>query len=243
MERHDGFGAQFQTIVYGILYAHYNNYEYVYRPIQRIGIYTDPDFYKRINTYLNLEKYFTNYYLIEDKSSITVADFGITRSIVENNIDILLESTAMKQLKNIFWENKSTNVYENKNNIAIHIRRHNKHDFINGELRPYNSLEYYHNIIKNLRRIYNHFTIHIFSQGRMEEFDEFVGDDVVLHIDEDMHQNDFFETFLYLISADVLVTSRSSFSYIAAYLSDGIIYYENICHKPSSSWRNLSELV
>jgi hypothetical protein len=242
VKRIDGFGSQFQTIIYGILYAYYYNHEYIYRPITQIGIYNDPELYSRINRYLNLEGAYNNYYSIDDQSSINTIDFYETMHTVENNLDYLLQSDVITHLKNIFWENKDK-MYDKKNNIAIHIRRHNKHDHINGMLRDYNPLEYYLNIINKLRPIYNNYTIHIFSQGKLDEFTDFISDDVVLHIDEDMNQNDFFETFSYLVAADVLVTSRSSFSYIAAYLSDGVIYYENICHKPATNWVKLSNFI
>ena len=243
--RCDGFGAQFQTIIYNILYASYYGYTYIYRPITKIGIYKDEELYKNLNNYLNLDKYYGNIYKLNNISNIKIIPFNKVVSLIENNIDFFLTSPVLQNLKSYFWENKSKiKIYNNnKINIAIHIRRHNKHDFINNELRNYHSLEYYLSVINNLRKIYKeNYIIHVFSQGTLEEFSIFKCDDVELHIDTNSHQDDFMETFCFFVAADILLTSKSSFSYIAAYFCEGTIYYDEMFHKPSKNWLKLSDL-
>jgi hypothetical protein len=54
---------------------------------------------------------------------------------------------------------------------------------------------------------------------------------MLFYIDEDLK-----DTFTALVGSDILVTSRSSFSYIAAILNDGEIYYLPFWHKPKKNW-------
>jgi hypothetical protein len=44
------------------------------------------------------------------------------------------------------------------------------------------------------------------------------------------------DAFNGLVFADALVTSASSFSYVAAMLTDGVVYYKHFWHKPSMKW-------
>ena len=74
---------------------------------------------------------------------------------------------------------------------------------------------------------------HIYSQGNEESFNNYKNDDTILHINEDVCK-----TFLGLVAANILVTSSSSFSYCAALLSDGEIYYKQFWHTPRKDWIN-----
>jgi hypothetical protein len=65
----------------------------------------------------------------------------------------------------------------------------------------------------------------------MSDYDEFDKEGLCFHLNENM-----FDTFTGLVAADILVTSRSSFSYTAAILSDGIIYYQPFWHPPGEKW-------
>ena len=51
------------------------------------------------------------------------------------------------------------------------------------------------------------------------------------HLNEDIC-----ETFTGLVASDILVTSASSLSYIAAFLTEGIVYYQPFWHPPASKW-------
>jgi allantoicase len=92
---------------------------------------------------------------------------------------------------------------------------------------------YYLNVMNNIREKYAHKDVcfHIYSQGDISKFECYKGTDVILHIDENL-----FDTFIGLVGAEVLVMSASSFSYSAALLSDGEIYYLPFWHRPSKNW-------
>ena len=110
-------------------------------------------------------------------------------------------------------------------NIAIHIRRgdivqttDNKTDALS---KRWLDMDYYEDIVKKLVSEYKGdkpIHLFIFSQGSPEEysvFNKYASTTMCM----DMSAMD---SFLHMIRADVLITSKSSFSYKPALLSDGI---------------------
>jgi hypothetical protein len=113
--------------------------------------------------------------------------------------------------------------------VAVHIRKQNTED--NHTLGVYNDV-YFLNTIDYIRSTYTDKTIfHIYSQGDEKNFLHFKNEDVVLHLNEPIES-----TFYSMVTAQILVMSKSSLSYTAAMLSDGIVYYLPFWHKPASSW-------
>ncbi len=72
--------------------------------------------------------------------------------------------------------------------------------------------------------------IHVFSEGCEEDFGE-IPDRAVMHLN-----GDAFECLHNLITADILVMAKSSFSYTAALLSRGIVIYTPFWHAPLRQW-------
>lgn len=121
-------------------------------------------------------------------------------------------------------------------NIAVHIRRG---DIVQGQqsgeetlAKRWLTLEYYENILKQLsEKLPELPCIYLFSQGNEEEYKvlEQYGE---VHYCLDMSA---IESFLYMVRADILVISKSSFSYKPALLADGI----RIC--PPGFWHGYPE--
>jgi hypothetical protein len=84
--------------------------------------------------------------------------------------------------------------------------------------------------IETIRSNWPGIDVQVYSQGKPEDFAGLPGG-CTLHLDTDV-----FETMAALMNADVLVTAKSSFSYVAALLSQGTIIFEPFWHKPMSSW-------
>jgi hypothetical protein len=129
-------------------------------------------------------------------------------------------------------------LYDNSRfNIAVHVRRtviiDNKvilEDEAAKAMR-WLSNDYYEKVLKQVvenLNINKPISIYIFSTGRPEEFAEFskYGD---VHFCSDM---DEYASFLHLIRADLLITSKSSFSYKPALMNDAI----KVC--PRNFWHN-----
>lgn len=120
-------------------------------------------------------------------------------------------------------------------NIAIHVRRtviiEGKYIKESDESRKrrWLSNDYYERV---LMQVLNHIhplkpiAIYIFSTGKAEEFEEFKKNGEV-HFCTDM---DEYQSFAHLVFADLLITSKSSFSYKPAIISDGI----KVC--PGNFW-------
>ena len=97
-------------------------------------------------------------------------------------------------------------------------------------------LEYYINIIHRIYKdnVNKNIKFHIYSQGKIEDFQGIVD---LTQYNIEFHLNEFvLDTFNAMIFADVLAISKSSFSYVAGLLSNGIIYYKPFWHGPLSNW-------
>lgn len=117
--------------------------------------------------------------------------------------------------------------------MAVHIRRG---DIVEGQksgadtlTKRWLSLDYYVNIVRQVKKqIGDKLDIYLFSQGTRDDFivfEEF--GNVIYCFDMDDKQS-----FLHMLRADILVISKSSFSYKPALLSDGI----RIC--PPDFWHD-----
>lgn len=118
--------------------------------------------------------------------------------------------------------------------IAVHIRRGDiALGFKTQEqnlLRRWLTDEYYIKVIEQLFPKYmngREYDIYLFSQGEEKDFSAFTRFKQIKFCLDMSAQ----ETFLHMVRADILVSSKSSFSYKAALLSDGIkVCPENFWH-------------
>lgn len=108
-------------------------------------------------------------------------------------------------------------------NVAIHVRR--------GDVRRGYRFTENESILAIYRQLAarEDCNFHLFSQGEPEDFRAFEGAE--LYLDEDL-----FLTFHHMVMADVLVMAKSSLSYTAAMLSDGVKIYEPFFFPPLDGW-------
>jgi len=147
---------------------------------------------------------------------------------------------VMSDFKRKFYGTKARKndklIYSNDYfNIAVHIRRG---DIVIGQINRDPSLlmrwqdnDYFKNVLTNvLKRIETDkpVAIYLFSEGKESDFQDFA-DFPELHFCLDMNAQD---SFLHLIYADLLITSKSSFSYQPALLNNGI----KVC--PKDFWHS-----
>lgn len=145
---------------------------------------------------------------------------------------------VMEELKQKFYSapsrEKDKLIYTDSfYNIAIHIRRG---DIMTDPSNPNLTIrflanDYYINVLtQTLQRIQpsKPIRIHIFSQGNKTDFPEFSGfDNIVWCLNMDQYNS-----FIHMIYADCLITSKSSFSYKPALISNGI----KVC--PANFWHD-----
>jgi hypothetical protein len=227
--RDDGFGAIFQNLVFDILFVENNGDKFVYSSIPAIdhNYNGEPDFTVALEKYMGI----SDAYSFEGVIQAQVIPFLYSYPTVEKNIDAMFNSAAFHKLRAIFYKGKVSRFDSTYINVAVHIRRFNTRDIrVAGSDTP-NS--YYLDVMNKIRAKYlgRPLKFHIYSQGIPESFNEYIADDVILHLNESIQ-----DTFTDFVFADILVTSQSSFSYIAALLSRGIVYYQKFWHPPLAHW-------
>lgn len=143
---------------------------------------------------------------------------------------------VINELKQKFYNapsrKKDTLLYSSDNfNIAIHVRRG---DIMTNPNNPnlairYLSNDYFERVLKQvINNLHTSKPIHIyfFSQGKKNDYPEFANYQNI-HWCLDMNAQ---ESFLHFVYADLLITSKSSFSYKPALLNKGI----KVC--PKNFW-------
>jgi hypothetical protein len=255
--RGDGFGAQYQSLIYCILYAEVHcKGEFIYTKPNLESIYgNDAEKYEAI---MNISKSYKSSTGFED--NIETLEFQKTRGVIEGNLDYFLNSETMKKLIFLFKQNKNVDIYDkNFKNIAIHIRRPSLHQNIDNisehkegwdkttmtinELtnatKRFSPDSYYLNIINtiktNNKSKKNRF--HIISEGKLEDFANFnelndEDNEIIFHLNEEVEKS-----FILMVMSDILTISCSSFSYTAALLNENkVIHHPDFWHKKSNKW-------
>jgi len=227
----DGFGAQYQKILMSFMASKVKNLTFHYRPfgVMEHNYNQDHDYIEKKENLINLKKNIPN---IRPDISYAPMSFGDNALLFEANMENLCKSEHMDFIKQCFWENKEKDFFKNgKLNVAVHVRRPNKNDNrTNGTDTPDN---YYLDLINKIKLKYHNKSIlfHIYSQGDKNKFKTYESDDTSIHLNEDIEN-----TFTGMVAADILVTSASSFSYVAAFISAGEIWYKNFWHPPHKDW-------
>jgi hypothetical protein len=180
---------------------------------------------------LNLEKYTIDAVQPTCSLEVHINNRGNLYREIEVNIDLYHSGKGFQDYQQLFFSNK-TNPYDSERfHVAIHIRRLNSCDI--GTWGTSTPDSYHLKVINTIREDFKEKNpvFHIYSQGEQEVFEAFRAEDTIFHLNEDLLQ-----TFNGMIFADVLATTTSSISYVAALLSKGIIYHQPFWHKPLSKW-------
>lgn len=117
--------------------------------------------------------------------------------------------------------------------IAVHVRRGDvstkrvSHRYTRNN-RIIQSLEKLKEILNNMAAEYE---IEIYSNGTTEELSDFL--DIGCRINV---MSGAIETLYAMREADILLTAKSTFSYVAALYVKGIVLYEPFTHQPMPSW-------
>ena len=241
--REDGFGAQFQSVLFNLLYSEVTGNTFVYTDIIDIASITDnaesnENTLEDVVNYMCIKQNYINYDLIKNKVIVEKLDINPTLRLVEKDIDNIFRSESFLKYKAHFYKNKVNRFDSKYTNVAIHIRRLSKYDKENNlyeTVRHGTSNLYYLDKMNSIRCIYegNPLRFHIYSQGALEEFHELKMESVLFHLNESIQ--DTFNGFLF---ADLLITGPSSFSYVAALLTDSeVIYVPFDQHGPCKKWR------
>jgi len=115
--------------------------------------------------------------------------------------------------------------------IVVNIRRN---DVVPDLAERYTPNSFYEKLIPELRKQYPDYSICVVTDASLEEVQD-VAQDV------SFWGGDACAAFHMMVTAKVLVTAKSSFSYSAALLSEGVVYYIPFWHQPLDEWVVLDE--
>ena len=138
-----------------------------------------------------------------------------------------------------FRRNQSAKASDpNQVDVAVHVRR--------GDVNPdsncdrYTPNEHVLRLVQTIARLLADYGLRprlaLYSEGQPDSFRDFADFGCTLLLNEDARK-----TFQSLVSADVLVMAKSSFSYTAALLSEGVKIYEPFWHPPMAEWVSVEQ--
>lgn len=227
--RDDGFGGQVQNIIWDMLYVK----EQLKQPFamtipQKMehNYTNDPNFIENLMHFMKLDTFLP--VIPPDYTQKHCIQNSEVYPAIESRIDFFNESETMNQYREAFYKDKKSSYDSTVFNIAVHIRRFNRHDHYEQGV----TMDRHIKQITKLRMLFKekNYKIHIYSQGD-GVVNLFEGDDIQFHLDKSIQ-----ETFLGFIFADVLCIDTSSFSYLAGLIRGKDVYYFPIIHKTPCHW-------
>jgi hypothetical protein len=265
----DGLGAQYQRIVGLIALAKKYDCIYVHTDLKQMEHLHSKEYLQDVENYFQLRNNYANFsnykydMVIELYSCISVEIINYYKEqSQQEGKDILLKMNhvycmidesykwhnnnkptpelyeeIMPTLRSIKREIPLLFFTEEKQNIAIHIRRGD----VGRNTNTYIGLDKYQEIIYKLNCIYGNQRFLIFTEINNEnrwEFNLFLKANSNLDI-KIMADLDVLTTFEHLCKADILVMSKSSFSYLAGLYNTGTVYYTDFHHSKLARWKIL----
>jgi len=246
----DGAGAQVQAIFSTMLFAQKFGIVYVHTPFDKI--WSDQSS-EKWESFFNLgenevtisevdqnslDVVHVNYPIFIGFKSNTLYVVEHCHSFVDSNNNAKFYSDITSRLIEKYHISSKKNYKSfreaGKVNIALHVRRGDVSKTGEHSDRYTDNL-YYKSLLDSIKSILDDLkiesSIHLYSQGDVEDFHELKGMGVNYHLDECV-----LTTFNNLVSSDVIIMSKSTYSYSAALLSKAIVIYEPFWHKPLEDW-------
>ena len=254
----DGLGAQTQAIYSALLYAAVHKISYCHTPLNEIAhnYSQDSSFSATAERFFSFSKGeksirdLNHNHLIINLDFITFLSIKLLiQYLFRSDMKVVFEKSHFhnytnkispkytlikKSLQDKFYTNQKPILVNHDStvlNIAFHIRRG---DVNQADIARFTDNE---RILSTLQTITYHlnqkeiaYKLSIYSQGKKEDFGN-LSSLATLYLNGNV-----FEDFHHLVKADVLFMAKSSFSYSAALLSDGLIVYEPFWHPPLNEW-------
>jgi hypothetical protein len=256
-------GAQYQRMIAIISLCNYYqlNAEYVHTPITKIEhIQTDKEvqeieeYFGFINRFKSVNDIIKN--VDETIEMNVINDLNIFNNLIHKSKtlqkNILLKTAlifkvverymymyenAMIQLRSIQSKRVLNHYTKNGKNVAVHIRRGDV--TLNTTNRDilvrFTPIEYFRDFILQMQLQTPTLNFYIFTELTVENQHEFEIFKDVSNV-EIISDNKTLDTFHHLTNADILVTCKSSFSYVSAFYNTNVVYYLPFWHQPFSTW-------
>ena len=250
--KQDGFGSVFQAYLSLAAYCDFKNkdLEFIHNPFYHLqhNDEMERDFHKIMNDFVNFEH---NYDIVHNKKHI-YCDVMKEGPMVHGSLHPEFFYTNEFRNKIITQYNASkqrfpeiTDFPAETFNISLHIRRgdvsktqHSSRFTSNKEYIKILECIFEELDMSILEEQKPELTIRVYSEGKEEDFKEFdkfsQSYNVKYHLNENVRQ-----TFHDLVNSDILIISKSSFSYCAGLLNRNVVISNNIqkwWHKPLEDW-------
>lgn len=238
----DGAGAQIQGALATYVFSLEKGFVYIHHPLKQIEHARSSEDVTRWNSFLKWPNVWEGgrQYNLDSRMSLIKCLFLFrpTDTFHSSYIRTLADTNPTmysRQTVNILRLLHSTKSASNENaptTIRVHVRR--------GDVSPDSfAWRYTSNaaLTRRIQRVCSQFpaaVVEIFTNGNKLELEDF--------IDNGWHVDDYSDpicVFQKLVQADVLLTAKSSFSYIAAIFNRGLVIYEDFWHPPLPGWHEL----
>tara|TARA_E500000331_G_scaffold31950_1_gene26763 strand:- start:44 stop:778 length:735 start_codon:yes stop_codon:yes gene_type:complete len=229
----DGFGAQYQACLSGLALARKLSIHYIHTPFSTIQFGLDP-LYMNNFTGLISDKWWEKkqkFWQLEKKIDVKCYEY-IKRIHSSKRPSMYYTANVLDEIKLLY--NSTFKPIVPTYDLAIHIRRGDVHLHMKDEsFRYVPNLFYVKQLDQFIKNSESHNpSIAIISEGTKDDFSEFDKfSNIYFHLNEDVANS-----FHMLVSAKVLMLSRSSFSYCAAMVSNGMILYQRFWHSKLDHW-------
>lgn len=253
--RNVGAGAQVQSVMSTILFARAHGYNYFHTPFKSMELAPDGDevaWARAWELSTNLgenELSSSEVFFLKNKSidSCTKVRWQpLTLFYVQHCHEYADRypdkyELVLPEFRRRYAKGKRNFTYREPTDqlhVAIHIRRGDVLAKAQAERLTDNSK--IENLVRSIQAAFEnaslHYQLHIISEGKKSDFGS------LCDIQARWHLNSCaIEAFDRLVQADVLVTAKSSFSYVAALLNPRIIIYEPFWHTPMTHWNTIND--
>lgn len=244
----DGMGMQFFRRFSVWAYCKLYHKKYVHLPFQELehNYDSNPNFEKIVDNFFNLGY---NELSLEDVANENVCEYQCLRDYFDNGkVDLYNEVLDEYKEKYFATEKPELKYNKSKTNVAVHVRRGDIIDRKHRFRRRGSPNEYYLNLMKQINKDYDNCKFYVFSQnkshkrgkqdksikGNTSAFKDFLETDM----DVELILDDCpFSDFHHITMSDVIIMSKSAFSYVPGLLSNArILYNKDFWFKPKSSW-------
>lgn len=220
----EGFGSLYQSIMSGFAFCRFSNKKFVYIPVQHVG-------HGVSSTHFNKFTGFKSDTIL-DKSLIKLHKRQYIAEVHKApRPSKYYTEDVREELRKMYYTNSKPEScpYD----IAIHIRRGD----VTGGGRFTENNYYKSFLIPFMKKKYPDYSICIYSEGKIEDFEDLK---ILGNINFILNGNPLV-SYHHLVTAKILVTAVSSYSYTAGILSKGKVYYIKFGEKPMDDWTILDD--
>ncbi len=226
----DGFGAQYHAIMSGIAICTYKKYTYLHTPIKTLAHVKTIGELNELNEFIGINS-------IKKSKPIDIKEEFSFEVHTSKNPSIYYTKEVVDIIRNYYYSTGKPSL--DNIDIAIHIRRGDvvKNTFGPGKIDRFIDNNFYKEVINKLLTNYPNYIIHIYSEGKVEDFSIKEHSRIKFHLNENL-----ITTYHSLVKAKVLIMARSSLSYSAGILNENKVYYMDFWHKKLDNWINIKHL-